>query len=101
MTLVVTKAHIKAGRRGYSCTCPIALALNEQHPPEEGQEWHVTRGRIRLRGPSPEEDELGPIFREYALPIQAHAFIQDYDEGRWVDPFEFDLEEPDDTNRPG
>lgn len=79
MTITVTKQHIKHGRHNDACLCPIALALAEQCPVEQGDEWVV-----------------GPEFivcnsAMHDLPELAQQFIADFDNKREVKPFSFEV----------
>lgn len=80
LTVNVTQQHIQKGTRNDCRRCPVALALNEQHPCENG--WRVSWLYAR-RDPS----VLGA-----KLPENAQRFVTKFDDGkRNVEPFTFDL----------
>ena len=84
LTVNVTQEHIHNGIRMKCRHCPVALALNEQHPlPNE--EWWGTNGREVFCG----------LEAEYRLPIAAWQFVDAFDSGRNVKPFTFTLERND------
>lgn len=68
----VTSSHIANGKPRSYCECPVALAMMEC----TGETWFVTPSRVD---------------RVYALPDVARQFIADFDAGRSVGPFEFEL----------
>jgi hypothetical protein len=78
MRVEVTQHHIEAGKASDSFACPIALALQELMPEVGG--WEV--------------DGVLAVTYNYrmALPRIARNFIQAFDFGHLVIPFDFDAE---------
>ena len=90
----VEEKHIKAGTP-YGClTCPIALAILEQHPEFPMRAVRNTFVFIWT------EEKLPPIWGQptidrywksmISLPESAQDFIAAFDKGEAVTPFEFD-----------
>lgn len=77
LTVRVEKKHINEGRRSDSARCPIALALNEQHPQPEV--WSVGTRSAAAYG------------RDLNLPEVARRFVTRYDAYVEVQPLAFDL----------
>lgn len=93
MKIKVGWRHINAGARSNACFCPIALALMECVP--HGPEDHVSVGT----------DSCGATPHGRAdLPRAARDFINRFDAGMPVTPFEFNLKfvpyDPNDPVRP-
>lgn len=86
LTVNVTQTHIDEGERNSPGLCPIALALDEQHPCGGG--WRVSMLGARRRGNYP----------SLLLPEKASQFVKDFDAGRPVFPFVFDLYDYEDAN---
>jgi hypothetical protein len=84
ITVNVTQQHIDDGERMECKTCPIALALNEQHPMPKP--WRVGNTTSRWREETP--------FGWCRLPLAAQTFIGDFDFQRPVQPFTFEMEVP-------
>jgi len=82
MLVTVERHHIEAGVSGECALCPIALALNEQHPVDEGR-WTVCNDYASI----PAADIW------YELPDQARLFVFFFDAGKACQPFAFELEE--------
>ena len=80
MKIVVTQAHIDAGKRKNIKYCPVALAWLEIVG--GGSVGRSTIMRFTRHGPK----------QNYVLPTIAQTFISDFDKGKPVVPFEFDLE---------
>lgn len=83
MKITVTQQHIDKGVRGSCSSDPISLALQDagfKNP------WAGT-DRITASG-------FGPFRRYYSLetPPALLAFMRDFDTGKEVLPFEFELE---------
>lgn len=92
MRIEVTAEDIKAGRRGASCHCPIAQSLRRagfKAPSVQPWNWgdsidgHGSFGYLDLDGNS-----------QVRLPFEAAEKARDYDEGRGMSPFAFDLDIP-------
>jgi hypothetical protein len=82
MKVAVTAEDITKGMPGDFRECPIALALNRT----TNQSWFVgTTTAWRKGSPTGDDVQLGDSVR---------AFIDRYDSGEVVDPFEFEF--PDD-----
>lgn len=76
MKIKVTEEHIAKGRRGCCERCPVALAIREMTPCESVR---VSSVILRIAD------------THVALPWHAGVFVTDYDQGRPVQPFEFEL----------
>jgi len=76
MTITVTQDHIKVGVRYSKWECAVALAVYQKLGPC----W------VGI-------DCIGMLKQNrcYRLPAFAQAWIQDFDHGRFVEPFSFDL----------
>lgn len=79
MRIHVRPHHIAAGKQGSCEACPIALALAEA---TGRQGWEVS-DLLAYRWPE-----------AYPLPDVATRFIHDFDQGRPVRPFSFEVEAP-------
>lgn len=76
----VTQEHINQVRRTCSFSaCPIAVALNEQHPCPSVPWW--VGDLVASGGPG-----------RYRLPSSARAFVSAFDADEDVAPFAFELE---------
>jgi len=80
MKIVVTDGCIESGHRNDPCGCPIAIAARHAGFMLAAVETDA----IYLYGWA---NRQAPI----PLPPEATSFINDYDEGRPVEPFEFEL----------
>ena len=82
MKIQVTRSHINRGERGQNKCCPVALALLEtkRFP-------YVSVNGIRIHT-SPGSSKMG-----YELNEKIQKFIEKFDMGFYVYPFEFDLDE--------
>ena len=89
MRVNVTDEHISGGIRGSYSSCPIALAIRDKVSDSRKDEVDVGRLYVSL----PADDEPS-VIEDYRLSIEACNFIEDYDRGRLVEPFEFELGEP-------
>lgn len=80
LTVKVTADDIEKGERGNPCFCPIAQAVRREL---DLQVPHLT-----------EVGELCMIVRSatFRLPDTARKFVDDFDSGRDVEPFEFTAE---------
>jgi hypothetical protein len=74
----VTRADIDRGRPRFNNLCPVALAINRALP---GHAWRVDGWRA-------EGDGGG----RFALPWRAVVFVSDYDHGKPVQPFTFEVQ---------
>ena len=83
MTVHVTRDHICRGDQNSLWGCPIALALQE------------TCGWSSLicviSNEATDLDDSGGRIRNADLPAEAVRFIKDFDAGRDVSPFEFEI----------
>lgn len=82
MKLSITQEHINTGKPRESCDCPIALALRPYFP---DRLIVVHEGGISIF-----KDEY-EYLQITSPPEQARQFIHDFDNGRPVVPFEFEL----------
>ncbi len=82
MKIRVTSEHIRRGEQHSLSACPIALAVREHDGFADAEvgSFFVYKGRSFLFPPS------------FTTPSKAAKFIQDFDAGRAVEPFEFELE---------
>lgn len=80
MKIQVTQEDITNGKKDHCIQCPIALAMIRT----TGKIWEVYNtccGRL--------ENEF---YIEHRLPQEAQVFIEAFDDGDDVSPFEFELE---------
>lgn len=80
----VTAEHIANGFGRNCFACPIALAVGEV----TGQ---LGPGRLMVDPHDILISDGGP-WRKVELPLSARQFIQDFDEGKSVQPFRFSVE---------
>jgi hypothetical protein len=80
ITIDVTADDIANGVRGRCSTCPVALAVRRVPGLEK---WEVG-GMSAFYGAS-----------SFPLPCAASRFIMDFDGGRPVEPFSFEVDVPD------
>jgi hypothetical protein len=80
MRINVTQEDINKGCQNDSGTCPIALALSRA----TGNAVHVRAIYASVYNWS--------LLYTTDLPIEARLFIRDFDSGKHVDPFSFELE---------
>jgi hypothetical protein len=78
MKIKVMQKHIAHGERKSPASCPIALAIREQAP-EVAPNAKVSRAFVRTRN------------RNYPLSRRAERFVKQFDEGKTVTPFTFEL----------
>lgn len=78
MKIQVTEDHICRGQPGRGDCCPVALALRESGFPNV----HVSKLFIWHDGPG----------RWSHLPAEVKKFVEDFDAGAVVVPFEFEVE---------
>lgn len=84
-TIRVTAEHIEQGERNNPMACPIALAIIEQHWREA--EVDVIDGHAYASG-----DSVGPAdYLKADLSDEADDFVNAFDKGEAVQPFEFPL----------
>jgi hypothetical protein len=81
----VKQSHIDEGQPGESCTCAVAKAVQAAFETENVQV---------------EAEFIQVDFAKYPTPDAVVKFIDDYDLGRPVRPFEFDLGPDDDEDGP-
>lgn len=78
MRISVTEDHIKKGRKREPRFCPVAIAVRERL---KLSEYQVDVGnRIWIKD--------FPV----EIPHAVNRFVSDFDNGRPVEPFEFDLD---------
>lgn len=81
MKIDVTQAHIDAGKKGSTVSCPIALAINEQLKP------------FPLALVTKSGDAAFLEFGEYCIrSVRAGWFIHKFDKGLPVQPFTLNIE---------
>jgi hypothetical protein len=94
LTVRVEQRHIDVGRPVRCRLCPIALALNEQHPRREGEVW-ATDGQgvyLGVWDQAKWEFDYGDFLSpRFTLPAEAQKWACDFDEGRPVQPIAFEL----------
>lgn len=78
MKIKVKRRDIWFGKKYSARGCPIARAIYR----ETGQSAYVAGGNVQFTG------------RFIPLPLEAKIFIHDFDGGRAVKPFSFELELP-------
>ena len=77
MIISVTEDHIIRGEQHDPRGCPVALAVLEHFPNA------IIAAGICLR--------VGDAW--YKLPRDVVQFEEDFDKGKWVEPFSFEIEE--------
>ena len=82
MKIKVTEDHIRNGTRRNPISCPIACAVKEQHPIAVEQGWRICSSEI---------ERLSHDIASIDLPQEAKEFIDDFDNERPVQPFEFEI----------
>jgi hypothetical protein len=80
LTVSVEQSHIDRGERNSCCACPIALAMNEQHPRDSS--WRIGLATACI----------GWTGRASYLPPRAIKFVRSFDDKKEVKPFTFRLE---------
>jgi len=87
MRIEVKKYHIDSGTPKNCSCCPIALAVQEVFP-----HYVVEVGQFDLTLDN-YDDENGTVkYWEYELPAEACDFVEQFDSGHYVRPFDFELE---------
>lgn len=81
--VVVTQEHIDKGHRNSVTSCPVALALDDLRV-------HVWGGDVCLSRDGTHQGEHFNV----TLPGEVSAWVNDFDDGLPVTPFEFDIEWP-------
>lgn len=87
--IAVTADHIKRGVAREYCGCPIALAINEKI--EKSGYIAIVANRVRFKHTIIHDKEI--LFSE-TIPRVASDFIGNFDSGRPVEPFEFEVDLP-------
>jgi hypothetical protein len=77
ITITVTQDDIDNGVRAAPCLCPIALAAQRKYP-------YVSVGTFTISVGADASRE-----KVYRMPLKASRFIEDFDQGRLVEPFTF------------
>jgi hypothetical protein len=84
MLITVTQEHIERGKKKNCAECPVALALHDAGFPDA----YVSFDRVWA---SP-DDRLNNYNCLLAfLPILVRVWISNFDSGKHVEPFEFEL----------
>jgi hypothetical protein len=84
MTISVTHTHISRGHKAKSCSCPLALAIESSIP---GFNAAVAKYNVFLW--------KSKMKKTVALPSVAQEFVRNFDAGRQVVPFCFELDADD------
>ena len=87
MKIVVTQQDIIRGRRDDAHSCPVALAV-DRAASEANPEHYEYCEVLELEAGLHDDNK---IWHRFNLPAVATAFIQLFDAGLPVEPFEFDL----------
>ena len=91
MRICVTEEHINKGYSGSCEMCPIALALKEQMPDVNKVEVADTMIYLHL-----EEDDV--LEKQHTR--RTARFIEEFDQGKNVEPFYFYMEMESKANEP-
>jgi len=83
--IVVTQSDIELGTPDSCAFCPIALAATRAYPDAD----YVDVGPDRIEVHYWDGCKTDIVFRD--LPMIAQQFIEDFDSGETVQPFEFEL----------
>lgn len=86
-TIRVTAGHIEQGEQNNPMACPIALAIIEQQWPQA--EVDVFDGHAYASDPIGATIQADYLTAD--MPEQADEFVNAFDTGREVQPFEFEL----------
>lgn len=83
----VTQEHIDQAKRGDCCYCPIALAVRKHgyQTPFVGVVTIYPHG-VDIHG------NFNLPFKAARMPLEAVDFARNFDYGREVEPFEFEVE---------
>lgn len=81
MLIRLTQDHINLGRQCESDRCPVALAIQDAGVP-------CQVGVFSIYGPA------GSTYWRVSQPESVQQFRQDFDDGVFVEPFEFEFEVP-------
>ena len=81
MQVTITQTHINQGTQYHLNSCPVALAIIAAGL--DGQGLYVHKQYVYLRGRG-----------SFGLPEEVRKFIADFDTGKPVEPFSFDLPIP-------
>lgn len=81
MKIIVTQEDIDAGKAQCCDSCPVALAA---------QRAGLTNTRVG-EDTSFYYDYASHEFKHFGLPREARAFIKRFDDGKKVEPFEFEV----------
>ena len=90
MRVHVTLEDIALGIRRNSCECPIARAIKREY--QMDCEVYPSFGKV-LQFINRNEDSVYEAHTRYSLPFHASQWAADFDEGKEVGPFEFELGE--------
>ena len=89
MNVSITNEDIDNGRPDHTCLCPIAIAI----------ERALRKRGLDIRGVQVEASHVeiayyagGIRWRRITLPQEARTFIERFDYGTEVEPFEFELQ---------
>ena len=81
----IREANMQKDTRDYlpSCGCPIAQAVRRTHPT-----WTVGLTAIDVCS----NDDAAKVLGTISLPLAAQEFVERFDDGLPVEPFEFTIE---------
>ena len=85
MIISVSKRNIELGEYGFS-SCPIALAMRRALCLEHSEQVEVGIDCVNV------DTEFDGNYVQYDLPESAVVFIERFDMGKNVEPFDFELE---------
>jgi hypothetical protein len=89
MKIKVTQEHINSGVQINTRMCPIALAIHETFPNIKKVEVGCDNVEIFFNDGA---------WESYTLPLEAEKFVDWFDQGGMVRPFEFSLGFPNSTS---
>lgn len=87
MKIEVTQYHIDNGSKAHACLCPIALAISDATGVDDIRVNYTTAMVTRWF------EDKEPVRTHYHMPTEASQFVDRYDTGDLVSPFEFELVE--------
>ena len=84
----VTEDDIHLGKREDPCYCPIARSVKRGLGlrGKKAESLEIAYNTFSVEGPDESRAHLG------SLPMAAAEFMEQFDEGEWVDPFAFDMD---------
>lgn len=84
----VTEDDIQQGVKDDPCFCPIALSVKRGLGlrGKKAESLEIAYNTFSVEGPDESRAHLG------SLPQPAAEFLEQFDEGEWIDPFAFDMD---------